>query len=199
MDYDLIFKDVPDKRQYPNTTSRQFKLDILEFAKDNGKDYTVLEVGTNHGHTTRILSFAFKNVITLDLHNSNLDRAKKLNKDRDNITYIKKDVYLEHWWDLTLPPFQVVFIDCGHQYHQVISDTHNSQIHCGGDELYYIYDDYGNPRQQVKKAVDDLLQNSPALQPLSGIGEDKGAQLFPDNKDLKLIDTEGIICQLKVQ
>ena len=38
MDYDLIFKDVPDKRQYPNTTSKQFKLDILEFAKDNGKD-----------------------------------------------------------------------------------------------------------------------------------------------------------------
>ena len=54
-----ILENIPDKREYKETTSLKFKKDLIECFSDIGKDLTVLEVGTNHGHTTRILSFIF--------------------------------------------------------------------------------------------------------------------------------------------
>ena len=60
-DKELMFRDIPDKRQYKDTTSLQFKYDLVESFEDTEcGEYIVLEVGTNHGHTTRILSFLFK-------------------------------------------------------------------------------------------------------------------------------------------
>ena len=126
MDIDFMLKNIPDKRQYKETTSLQFKRDLIKLFSEMGKDHTVLEVGTNHGHTTRILSFLFKNVITLDWREEpNLRMAKELNADRDNITYIEKDVYASSWDDLNLPKFEVSFIDCNHEYGGVVSDILN--------------------------------------------------------------------------
>ena len=56
----------------------------------------MLELGTNHGHGTRVLSFLFKKVITMDWREEpNLRMARELNSDRDNITYIQKNLYTE--------------------------------------------------------------------------------------------------------
>ena len=110
MNKELIFKNIPDKREYKNTTSLKFKEDLIEFFNKIGKNQTILEVGTNHGHTTRILSFLFENVITLDWKEEpNLRIAREVCNDRDNIKYIEKDVYSTGWEDLNLPKYNVSF------------------------------------------------------------------------------------------
>ena len=58
MNKDSVFKDIPRKRDYKETTSITFKNNVLSFFQDkNPSELKVLECGTNHGHTTRILSF----------------------------------------------------------------------------------------------------------------------------------------------
>ena len=190
MDKKLIFKDIPDKREYKNTTSLKFKEDLIDAFQDIGQEYTCLELGTNHGHTTRILSFLFKHVVTLDwLEEPNLRMAKELNRDRDNITYIQKDVY-ESWSDLDLPMFQVALIDCGHEYEHLVSDINNC-IRYGSDSQYMIFDDYGIPGYGVKDAINNRIETIPELNKIVDIGEKAGDEPRPGKI---LLDTEGVIC-----
>ena len=190
MDKKLIFKDIPDKREYKNTTSLKFKEDLIDAFQDIGQEYTCLELGTNHGHTTRILSFLFKHVVTLDwLEEPNLRMAKELNQDRDNITYIQKDVY-ESWSDLNLPMFQVALIDCGHEYGHLVSDINNC-IQFGAESQYMIFDDYGIPGYGVKQAIDNQIKTIPGLNKIADIGEKAGDEPRPGKI---LLDTEGVIC-----
>jgi len=191
MDKELIFKGIPDKREYKETTSLKFKEQLLEVFSDIGQEYTCLDIGTNHGHTTRILSFIFKHVITMDWREEpNLRMARELNKDRDNITYIEKDVYTT-WDPLNLPMFQVAFIDCGHEYEHVISDINNC-IRYGSDEQYMVFDDYGIPGYGVKRAIDDQIKTIPGFNKIADIGEPKGSEPRPGKV---LLDSEGIICK----
>ena len=192
MDIDFMVKNNPDKRQYKETTSLQFKRDLIKLFSEMGKDYTILEVGTNHGHTTRILSFLFKNVITLDWREEpNLRMAKELNADRDNITYIEKDVYASSWDDLNLPKFEVSFIDCNHEYGGVVSDILNCTNY-GNSEQYIIFDDYGHPKTGVKKAIQDTINQNDNFNIVEYIGEPKGSDCRPG---LILTDYEGVVCK----
>ena len=196
-DKELMFRDIPDKRQYKETTSLKFKEDLIELFGDIGQDYTVLEVGTNHGHTTRILSFLFKNVITLDWREEpNLRMAKELNFDRDNITYIEKDVYKSSWDDLKLPKFQVSFIDCDHEYTGISADIQNC-IKYGDVEQYMIFDDYGHPEHAVKRTIQDVVTHNSNFRIVEYIGEPEGGYC-PTNASgtvLILNDYEGVICK----
>ena len=192
MDIDFMLKNIPDKRQYKETTSLQFKRDLIKLFSEMGKDHTILEVGTNHGHTTRILSFLFKNVITLDWREEpNLRMAKELNADRDNITYIEKDVYASSWDDLNLPKFEVSFIDCNHEYGGVVSDILNCTNY-GNSEQYIIFDDYGHPKTGVKKAIQDTINQNDNFNIVEYIGEPKGSDCRPG---LILTDYEGVVCK----
>ena len=192
MDIDFMLKNIPDKRQYKETTSLQFKRDLIKLFSEMGKDHTILEVGTNHGHTTRILSFLFKNVITLDWREEpNLRMAKELNADRDNITYIEKDVYASSWDDLNLPKFEVSFIDCNHEYGGVVSDILNCTNY-GSSEQYIIFDDYGHPKTGVKKAIQDTINQNDNFNIVEYIGEPKGSDCRPG---LILTDYEGVVCK----
>ena len=192
MDIDFMLKNIPDKRQYKETTSLQFKRDLIKLFSEMGKDHTILEVGTNHGHTTRILSFLFKNVITLDWREEpNLRMAKELNADRDNITYIEKDVYASSWDDLNLPKFEGSFIDCNHEYGGVVSDILNCTNY-GNSEQYIIFDDYGHPKTGVKKAIQDTINQNDNFNIVEYIGEPKGSDCRPG---LILTDYEGVVCK----
>jgi len=192
MDKKLIFQNIPDKREYKNTTSLKFKEDLLDIFEEIGKDYTLLEVGTNHGHTTRILSFIFKDVITLDWHEEpNLRIARELCHDRNNITYIEKDVYATSWDDLNIPKYQVCFIDCGHEYQHVVSDIQNC-IKFGDNYQYMIFDDYGHPTTGVKQAITDVSNANPNFNIVQYIGEPAGSDCRPG---LILKDWEGVICK----
>lgn len=196
MDKNLIFKGIPDKREYKNTTSLKFKEDLLDIFNDIGKNYTILEVGTNHGHTTRILSFLFKDVITLDWREEpNLRMAKELCHDRSNITYIEKDVYATNWDDLNLPKYEVSFIDCGHDYHHVIADIQNC-IQYGASEQYLLFDDYGHPDTGVKAAINDICKINKNFNIIAHIGEPVGSDCRPG---LILTDHEGVICKYEAE
>ena len=191
-----MWRDIPDKRQYKDTTSLKFKEDLISSFEDTAcEGYTILEVGTNHGHTTRILSYLFKQVITLDWHEEpNLRMARELNKDRDNIIYHEKDVYRESWEDLNLPEYQVSFIDCDHNYDGVISDIQNC-LKYGASHQYLIFDDYGHPTAGVKQAVQDVVQANSSFELVQYIGEEKGSDCRPG---LILKDYEGVICKYEV-
>ena len=192
MDRELIFKDIPDKREYKETTSLKFKEHLLEVFGDIGQEYNCLEVGTNHGHTTRILSFIFKHITTMDWREEpNLRMARELNQDRDNITYIQKDAYTS-WEALDLPNFQIAVIDCGHTREHVISDVQNC-IRFGAQEQYMIFDDYGHPKHGVKEGIEYLVEAIPGFEIIQYIGEPKGSDCNPNQ--VPLVDSEGVICK----
>jgi protein-L-isoaspartate O-methyltransferase len=88
MNQNKILKGIPDKRQDTDTTSLKFKRDLIEFFEKDYQDKTCLEIGTNKGYTTRMLSFLFKNVITCENDWDLLKFAEDVNKDRDNIEFL---------------------------------------------------------------------------------------------------------------
>ena len=87
----LLLDIKEDKHQNMSTTSFKFKRDMWNFFQGY-EDKVAIEFGTHKGQTTRIISFLFKKVYTVN-NNDNLS-AKELNKDRDNIVYIDNfDLY----------------------------------------------------------------------------------------------------------
>ena len=99
------------------------------------------------------MSFLFKKVYTIN-NNENV-KAKELNQDRTNITYLNHNLYSDQ-----LPPIQdkinVFFIDAIHEYNAVISDINTAfSLNCN-PECYIIFDDYGL-KPPVKKAINQAL------------------------------------------
>ena len=186
-----ILNGIPDKTQEKNTTSLKFKKDLIEYLGDDYKDKTCLEIGTNKGYTTRILSFLFKKVITCENNQNLIEFAKEVNKDRDNIEFIKKDVYGTTW---NFEDIGVVFIDCDHEVNSVLSDINNSINLCkSGEELLIIFDDYGldNPWKGVKEAISQYEDN-PHFKIIKEIGQPKGWN-YKSGKFLR--ENEGVICK----
>ena len=155
-----ILSKIPDKTKDKNTTSLKFKKDLIEYLGDEYRDKICLEVGTSKGYTTRILSFLFKKVITCEIDKNLIEFAKDINKDRDNIEFLHKDVYEGVPWGFE--DISVVFIDCDHEINSVLSDINNSINLCkSGEELLIIFDDYGLPEENpsVKVTVDKALND----------------------------------------
>jgi len=189
--FNQVLENIPDKRQEKNTTSLKFKKDLIEFFGDEFKSKTCLEIGTHKGYTTRVLSGLFKKVITCETNTEYINFAKDFNADRDNITYIEKDVYASSWDDLNLPKFEVSFIDCNHEYGGVVSDILNCTNY-GDTEQYIIFDDYGHPKTAVKKAIHDTINQNDNFSIVEYIGEPKGSDCRPG---LILTDYEGVVCK----
>ena len=185
-----ILDEVDHKDTAKYTTSKKFKKDILDvFYNDKYKNSTILELGTSQGQSTRMLSHVFKHVYTVEWNDWNTEQAKKRCEGRDNITFIKADLYGDTW---QLPDTDVVFIDAGHQYHQVLSDINNCVNH--SNDPIYIFDDYGLPPGEVRQAINEKVADG-SLRLNKFIGEK------PENlvhaAGTKFIDNEGCICNLK--
>ena len=197
MNFEQILKDIPDKRQDKDTTSLKFKKDLIEFFGEDWKDKTCLEIGTNRGYTTRILSFLFKKVITCEYDSELVSFAKNVNKDRDNIEFLQKDVYQSTW---DFENIDVSFIDCVHEYANVMHDIQKSlQLVKSNKEMILVFDDYGLPKpphreKDVKDAVDQYVDEHPSFDLVKYIGEDKGSDCRP-GKILKA--EEGVICKYR--
>jgi SAM-dependent methyltransferase len=184
----ISFNSIPDKTEYKDTTSLKFKQDVIEFFKDKNLD-TCLEIGTNHGWTTRILSDLFKNVYTVDHKLSNTDKAKTNNTDKTNITFVTADAYNPSTY-LSMPKMDVVFIDCMHTYDGVIKDI-NTSLSLMNEEkgIYFIFDDHGHPISTgVKQAI--LKAISEGLKVETYIGQPAG---YSYDATTTLIDHEGVI------
>ena len=197
MNFEQILKDIPDKRQDKDTTSLKFKKDLIEFFGEDWKDKTCLEIGTNRGYTTRILSFLFKKVITCEYDSELVNFAKNVNKDRDNIEFLQKDVYQSTW---DFENIDVSVIDCVHEYENVMHDIQKSlQLVKSNKEMILVFDDYGLPKpphreKDVKDAVDQYVDEHPSFDLVKYIGEDKGSDCRP-GKILKA--EEGVICKYR--
>ena len=183
-----IINSLPDKFDYKNTTSRKFKLDLVDFFK--GKNLsTCLEIGTNHGHTTLILSYLFDHVYTVELQDSNIEEAKLVTQGRSNITYIKGDAYNRETFN-QIPSVDTAFIDCMHTHPHVLFDIQTSLNLSSTNGLYIIFDDYAHPISTgVYTAIEQAVQEG--LTREQYIGEDAGYIFRLDSPPL--VRKEGII------
>lgn len=182
-----------DKVDNLSTTSFKFKRDLWEYFQ-RFENSVAVEFGTHKGQTTRILSFLFKKVYTINI-NDNIS-AKELNKDRENIVYIDNfDLYSGK----KIPIYDKIsmfLIDAGHDYHNVISDI-NSAFSLNCDEnCYIVFDDYGlqQYKNDVNKAVNEAIDLG-ALSFVKGIGHDSGYN-FGGIPSRILENSEGLITKI---
>jgi len=187
--FDDILDEVKHKETAKYTVSRKFKRDILEtFMTDEYKDKTVLELGTSQGQTTRVLSYIFKKVISIEIDDWNIEQAHITCQGRDNVEIRKFDLYQNKW---EFPnDVVVVFIDANHTYEGVMSDVVNSINHFNDPIL--ILDDYGLPSGGVKQAVDQLVLEG-KLKIIKQIGEKPQDLKHPSGT--VNVDIEGVICK----
>ena len=191
-----ILANLPDKVYESWTTSLKFKEDLIEFLGESFLDSKVLELGTFKGHTTRVLSFLFKEVWTVDNEQDRISDAKKLNIDRKNINYINADLYrngINGFSNLNIPDdIQLVFIDAVHEHLEVGYDTLNSLKRF--KDVYIVYDDYG-AHEPVNNAVNQFLKAN-ILEFVSSIGHSSGSTMMTNkNKLIQMESPEGIICK----
>lgn len=188
---DKLLKNIPDKTEWKSTTSHKFKRDLWDFCTQDEifKELTVVELGTHVGHTTKILSHLFNEVITVN--NQSQDAAKELNKDRNNIVYEQFDLYQNSW---TFSKGDVIFIDAVHEYGPVLKDVENSlKLKSIIEKKIFVFDDYGmwlGVQQAVNKLISDRV-----LEVLGYIGHKSGFTINNSNTTGTTNNFEGIICQ----
>ena len=186
---DKILSEVKHKDTAKYTTSRKFKADLLKiFKNDKFKEKSVIELGTSQGMSTRLLSYIFKKVYTVEWDDWNISQAKNNCKGRDNIEFIKADLYNGDW---NFPKADVVFIDAGHTYENVVSDIENSLKHF--DNPVFIFDDYGLPPGEVKKAIDEKVAEG-KLKISKFVGQKPEHLVHAGGT--KFFDVEGCVCNL---
>jgi len=182
-----------DKCDNLGTTSFQFKRDIWNYFQ-GFQDKVAVEFGTHKGQTTRILSHLFKTVYTVNINDN--ASGKELNNDRNNIVYIDNfDLYSPEQLPIT-ETVDVVLIDAGHGYTEVIKDINRAcALNCNTD-FYIIFDDFGlhQYHDEVKKAVLEAV-NINAISIVEYIGHQAGHN-FGGIPERILTDSEGVIAKV---
>lgn len=191
--YDVL-KNMPEKNlDFKDTTSLRWKKDVIDFFNDKGLD-SCLEIGTCKGMTTRILSELFNKVYTVEYQQRLVDDAKEFNKECTNIEFICGDAYNNQTY-MNLPKtFNVVVIDCIHEYDWVVADIQRALKMFNEDTgLYLVFDDHGHPESTgVKLAIDYAIEQG--LKVEKYIGEKPGFEVERINgSKFTLIYDEGII------
>jgi len=188
---DLLLDSInEDKHTNPHTTSDKFKSDVWDFFKDFN-DQVCIEFGTHKGQTTKILSYCFKHVYTVNRNLQSFASAKMLNVGIENITYVPFDLYTEQ--ELDVEKSNVFMIDAGHKYPEVIHDIDRCIRMSADGDSYIIFDDYGlnTHEENVKVAVDESIDKN-KIEIVKKIGYQKGHEFA--HKFLK--DSEGLICRI---
>ena len=146
----------------------------------------MLELGCHQGNTTRVYSECFGKVIAVERSADNIEVAKQHCDDVDNVEFITADVYK----NFNLPQADVVSVDAGHTFEEVIYDIDRISNQLGNVTL--IFDDYGNEGRTVRDAINKKLSDGD-LNLIKYIGEDKGYKAA-NNK--VFIGREGLICNV---
>jgi len=184
-----------DKVDNMSTTSFKFKRDVWDFFQ-GFQDKIAVEFGTHKGQTTRILSFLFKKVYTIN-NNDNI-MAKDLNQDRNNIVYLNFDLYSNQLLPIN-EEISMFLIDAGHEYDNVISDINLAFSLNHTSNCYIVFDDYGliQYAHHVHKAVNQAM-NIGALNFIKGIGHEEGFN-FGGEPPRILHNHEGLITKINFQ
>ena len=188
-----ILKNIPEKSlENKDTTSLKWKSDVIDFFKDK-KLESCLELGTNRGITTKILSFLFKKVYSIEYDKNLYKQAKLFCDGCNNIKFICGDVYDMKTYNNLPKTYNVVVIDCVHVYDWIVADIQRALTFFEQDTgLYIVFDDYGHPTTDVKRAVDYGIYSGLTVEKY--IGEDKGFTVKRvDGTQFTLNDFEGII------
>jgi len=190
-----LLKTIPDKHEWLATTSHKFKTDVWNFFTqlDDFKELSAVELGTSNGHSTKLLSYLFKTVATVN--NNDSLKAKEFNSNRSNITFYNFDLYNAPW---QITHGDVFFIDADHGYSTVCSDIENClKLKSSIEKKIFIFDDYGSHQYEntVKSAIDKYIADG-ALEVLGHIGHEPGFS-FDGSTERTLTHYEGIICQQK--
>lgn len=194
MSIDEILKEIgEDKTDNLCTTSFEFKRNIWNLFQDY-QDKIAVEFGTHKGQTTRLLSFLFKKVYTVNINDN--QASKQLNRDRTNIVYVDSfDLYSDN----ILPihePVNMFLVDAGHEYHHVVSDINRVLSMKRSAECYVVFDDFGLEQynQTVKQAIQYAV-DSGILEYVGGIGHSAGFN-FGGTPPRILTDHEGVITRV---
>ena len=194
MDKYSILKDIPEKNLgNKDTTSLKWKKDVIDFFH-NKHLKNCLEIGTCAGVTTKILSYLFEEVYTIEFNNKRLDKAKQFCNSRTNIKYFWADAYADKTYESFPNYFDAIVIDCMHLYPHVIADINRALTFFNEDKgIYLIFDDYGHPESTgVNKAVNEAIDAGLKIE--KPIGEDPGFTVHRDeNSKFTIIHKEGII------
>ena len=186
-DENHLLNKMENKAENKSTTSRKFKEDILRIFGEGYKDKTILELGCHQGNTTRVYSECFKKVIAVERDVINFEKTKENCNDVDNVEFINADVYSQ---EFTIPNADVVHVDAGHSYEQVIYDI--DRIKKTLSNPIFIFDDYGHEGRTVRDAINTKLSDG-TIKLVTHIGEDKGF-LAANNK--KFVGREGVVCSV---
>ena len=125
---DRLLNLVSHKDTFKNATSKKFKLDLIEFFKDDKyKDMKVLELGACQGDTTRIFSELFKEVYAVDM-------------DPENV-----------------PQVDVVFVDASHDYPQVAIDIQKC-IDYFDNPIIILDDYGNPNNRNIRNSIDDKIR-----------------------------------------
>jgi len=199
--FDTIVKGFPDKKDYPNTTSLKFKKDLYNYFFDSKfRDVKALEIGSHRGHTTKVMSHLFKEVITMNINPKGDDWIPMGN---ENIKYIVNDAYNGLPWHTSVSndvlddyfyDIEVIYVDALRGYENVKMDlAHALQLQPRNKKRYIIIEDYGNVKfDGVKHAVDEVCWWG-HMEIVKGIGYPAGTE----HGTMKYNDWEAVICQTK--
>jgi fibrillarin-like rRNA methylase len=123
-----------------------------------------------------------------------MDVAKETCKEKTNINYIIGDAYSDDTYKNFPKYFDLVVIDCIHQYNQVILDINRALSFMNPDRgVYILFDDYSHPgAPEVKQAIDHSINNGLKFE--KHIGHNKGHTITRSNgSKFTLNGPEGII------
>jgi len=180
---------IDNKDVNKNSTTAKFKKDICDiFNKSKYKDMTILELGCHQGNTTRVYSECFGKVIAVELSEENMEKTKNRCLGVDNVEFINSDIYNP---DFKLPKADVVHIDAGHTYEAVCFDVDRCMKEL--DNPTFIFDDHGNPRQDIRRAIYDKMEEY-GLTIDKFIGEGDG---YICAHGLVFDEPEGVVLNLK--
>eukprot|EP00913_Durusdinium_trenchii_P006721 g6317.t1 len=154
------------------------------------ENFTVLEVGSYFGYTTRLLSHLFKRVIALDAVHELLQANREYNMDRDNILYLRFHTGNHDWSIFSMNTIHVVFLDASHDFESVMQDIDNC-LRIPTVSLI-IFDDYG-AEEGVRLAVQRFI-SAKRLQPVAFLGNGaEGPWQLRDGRTVQ--EREALACE----
>lgn len=182
----------PDKLEDQWTISRALRHDLADQFSGFGANFTVLEVGSYFGYTTRLLSDYFSRVIALDAVPQFLQANREYNLDRNNILYLKFHTLDDDWGIFSLNTVHVVFLDASHDFETVMLDIENC-LKLPTVSLI-IFDDYG-AEIGVRAAVHEFVARG-RLQPVVFLGEGADGKPWRLSDGREVEHREAIACEV---